>query len=172
VIDLVPARLSLNKILVPIDFSAESQKALVYAAQFAEQFGASLTLAHVVEPVVPPSELGYSPLGVPLMDVEVIRRDAQKRLIALVRSRLQPPLRATCEVRVGQPFWEISKLAKERKIDLIVIATHGHTGLKHFFLGSTTEKVVRHAPCPVLTVRLREREFVRRRKTSTPKTTP
>ena len=63
-------------------------------------------------------------------------------------------------VRAGQPYYEITTAAKELDVDLIVITTHGRTGLKHALLGSTAERVVRHAPCPVLTVREREHDFI------------
>ena len=73
-----------------------------------------------------------------------------------------PPenVRGQALVRLGQPHREITEAAKELHVDLIVLATHGYTGLKHAFLGSTAERVVRHAPCPVLTVREREHDFV------------
>jgi nucleotide-binding universal stress UspA family protein len=63
-------------------------------------------------------------------------------------------------VRIGSAWQEITEIARDRDIDLIIIGTHGYTGLKHLVLGSTAEKVVRHAPCPVLTVREKEHEFV------------
>jgi Universal stress protein family len=70
------------------------------------------------------------------------------------------------QVRIGRPFHEIVTLAEALHIDLIIVATHGHTGLKHVFLGSTAERVIRHAPCPVLVVREKEREFVSHREAS------
>jgi nucleotide-binding universal stress UspA family protein len=63
-------------------------------------------------------------------------------------------------VRLGHPYQEITDAARELKVDLIVISTHGYTGLKHVLLGSTAERIVRHAPCPVLTVREKEQDFV------------
>ena len=84
----------------------------------------------------------------------------RERLGTLVRDRVDPALVEALLVRDGAPFDEICKAAKEIESDLIVIATHGYTGLKHVFLGSTAERVVRHAPCPVLIVRERERDFV------------
>jgi len=166
-INLVPARLNLKKILVPIDFSEESYKALRYALRFAEQFGARLTLIHVVEPVVVPPELGYSALEMPMLNPAIMVKDARKKLAALIEKEARPPFAADSVVRRGSPFNEIAAVARETNADLIIIATHGYTGLKHLFLGSTAEKVVRHAPCPVLTVRSRQHDFVRRLKPPT-----
>jgi nucleotide-binding universal stress UspA family protein len=155
----VPARLKLKKILVPTDFSKFSSKALRYATEFATQFGASITLLHVVEPIAYPPESGYAPVEIEAVET-TWRKDAKRKLEELGRKVVQPPLTARAVVRFGSPYHEITALAKEEGVDLIILATHGYTGLKHVFLGSTAEKVVRHAPCPVLTVREREHEFV------------
>ena len=157
VIELVPALLKIKEILVPIDFSEPSLKALKYAVAFAEQFGAHVALLHVVEPVVVP-DFAYVPLA---MDNDRIAAGAKNKLEqmckkdGLGRRLVQKKL-----VRTGSPFREITDTARRLKADLIVIATHGYTGLAHALLGSTAERVVRHAPCPVLTVREKERQFV------------
>lgn len=147
----------LKKILVPIDFSDQSLKALRYAVPFAEQFGATLFLTHVVEPTGLVNDL-------PDVAIALAREnqpDAVKtRLTALADSEIEPLIPVKVEVRSGKPFDEIVTLAKTLDIDLIIIATRGNTGLKHIFLGSTAERVVRRAPCPVLVVREKEREFV------------
>ncbi len=148
--------LPLKQILVPVDFSEYSEKAVKYAAKFAEQFGANVTLLHVIQPVVYPADFGYPPTVVDTLD-ETVRQQIDERL-RLVAGRFS--LAARTLLRVGQPYLEITATAKELDIDLIIITTHGHTGLKHVLLGSTAERVVRHAPCPVLTLREREREFV------------
>lgn len=156
VIELVPAKLKLSSILVPIDFSSESKKALRYAVPFAEQFGAKLTLLHVVEPVATPDFVTF-PL---MMENDRIVAACRAKLATLVKQqKLDPKFVEKTLVRVGQPFHEISEAARTLKIDLIVISTHGYTGLKHALMGSTAERVVRHAPCPVLVVREREKEF-------------
>lgn len=149
--------LKLKRILVPLDFSDHSMKALHYAAAFAGQFGANLTLLHVVQPIAYPAEPGYSALEVPVVIEETLRKDAAAKLSAL-GGELQE-INVKSLVRTGQPYYEITTAARELGVDLIIIATHGYTGLKHAFLGSTAERVVRHAPCPVLTVREREHEF-------------
>lgn len=158
-IDLARLTIQLKSILVPVDFSPPSEKALHYALSFADQFGASLVLLYVVEPAIYPVELGYIPV-----DIETLYRTmdegARERLRALAEKHIPRNLRTQIEVRIGQPHREIASAAKELNVDLIIIATHGHTGLKHTFLGSTAERVVRHAPCPVLTVREREHDFV------------
>jgi nucleotide-binding universal stress UspA family protein len=146
----VPA-FQLKKILVPVDFSECSTKALQYAIPLAKQFDAELTLLHVVQPypAVPEMYPVSAESG----------RDADKELEVLQRTTCDAVASQTC-LRVGTPHLEIVRAAKELGADLIVISTHGHTGLAHVFLGSTAERVVRHAGCPVLVVREREHEFV------------
>jgi nucleotide-binding universal stress UspA family protein len=156
-IELVPAKLRLQTILVPVDFSRESMKALKYAIPFAEQFGAGLVLLNVVEPLAF-ADLSAFPLA---MENERVMALCRKKLESLARQRTVPPgmIRKTL-VRQGQAFQEIADAARTLRVDLIIISTHGYTGLKHVMLGSTAERVVRHAPCPVLVVRDRERDFV------------
>src|SRR5262245_28247096 len=157
VIELVPALLKIKEILVPVDFSEPSLKALKYALAFAEQFGAKLSLLHVLEPVVVPD---FASVPIP-MDNNRLATSAKARLEQLCKRRgLERRLVHKKLVRTGTPFREITDAARELKVDLIVIATHGYTGLAHAILGSTAERVVRHAPCPVLTVREKEHEFV------------
>jgi len=157
VIDLVPALMALKSILVPIDFSETSKKALRYALRFAEQFGGKLTLLNVVEPVATP-DFAYYPL---LVESDKVKKLAEARLESLCSQMSIPRgLLDQTLVRYGTPFAEICDAARTSKTDLIILTTHGHTGLKHVLLGSTAERVVRHAPCPVLTVREKEHEFV------------
>lgn len=159
VIHLVPATMRLKSILVPVDFSPSSQKALHYALSFAEQFGATITVLNVVEPAVYPTELGYIPVEIDALH-KTMNTSARERLVQLAKEQIPPRFRASTLVRIGRPYHEITEAARELNVDLIVIATHGYTGLKHVVLGSTAERVVRHAPCPVLTVREREHDFV------------
>lgn len=154
----VPASLQIKYILVPIDFSAPSKKALDYAVPFAEQFGAKLTLLHVVEPVATPDFANSFPL---MMENDKVRAACKAQLQSLVKEQaIDPKLVEKTLVRQGRAFHEIADAARTLKTDLIIISTHGYTGLKHALLGSTAERVVRHAPCPVLVVREREHEFV------------
>lgn len=137
-------------ILVPVDFSAASQRSLHYAGALADCFGAAMTVLHVVEPPLLP-EWGYTHL---------VRRD--DRLRALAESRLltfasersvSTPHGLRRVVRCGEPELQIFAAARELACDLIVIATHGYSVLPHCLLGNTAEQVVRRAPCPVWTVR-------------------
>lgn len=141
----------LKKILVPMDFSDCSKKALQYAIPLARQFGAELELVHVVEPYPSIPEMGP-------VEVETLQ-DARTTLEA-TRRTIGEGVRAHASLRSGAPYVEIVEAASELGTDLIIISTHGHKGLTRMLLGSTTEKVVRHAPCPVLIVRESEREFV------------
>ena len=150
--------MNLTSVLVPVDFSPHSQKAFHYALAFARQFSAKLFLLHVVEPVIYPSELGYIPIEMEALQQNVLA-SATERLRAMAAADLPPDLPSERLVRIGAPYLEITTAARELKVDLLVIATHGYTGLKHVLLGSTAERVVRHAPCPVLTVREREHDF-------------
>ena len=159
VIDLVPATIKLKTILVPVDFSPSARKALHYAVSFAEQFGATIPVLNVVEPAVYPTELGYIPVEIDTLH-KTMNTSAREKLAQVAKEQIPPRYRANALVRVGRPYHEITVAAKELNVDLIVIATHGYTGLKHVVLGSTAERVVRHAPCPVLTVREREHDFV------------
>jgi nucleotide-binding universal stress UspA family protein len=147
----VPLRI--KSILVPLDFSPPSSKALAYAVTFAGQFKARLTVLHVVEPVATPDFAASFPL---VMEDNKLMATAKNELERAVKAARIP--RGVVEkvlVRFGRSFHEIADAARTRKVDMIVIATHGYTGLKHALLGSTTERVVRHAPCPVLVVRQR-----------------
>jgi universal stress protein A len=150
--------LAIQSILVPLDFSESSEKALAYAAALASQFGARLTLLHVVEPAATPDFAKSFPL---LMDNDRITAVCKNRLERLTEElAIVPRIIEKRLVRYGRSFQEIAEAARTLKVDLIVISTHGYTGLKHAFLGSTTERVVRLAPCPVLVVRQREHDFV------------
>jgi len=153
------AQIKLQHILVPIDFSASSRKALRYAVSFAQQYRAKVTLVHVVEPPMYPTELGYVPVEIESLN-KSIQATAEEKIRSLAEEQLQTELIEKTLVRMGHPYQEITQVARELKVDLIVISTHGYTGLKHVLLGSTAERIVRHAPCPVLTVREREHDFV------------
>lgn len=151
----------LKKILVPTDFSEFSDKALNYAVAFAEQFGARLILLHVVEPAVYPENYMMVPQTFDDLNQNLINA-AKERLAKVVLERISQRFEAESEIRLGRPYTEIVDAAKSKNVDLIIIGTHGYTGLKHVVLGSTAERVVRYAPCPVLTVREAEHEFVAR----------
>lgn len=148
----------LKRILVPVDFSPLAKKALHYAFRLARQFKAQISLLHVVEPEPPPAFDGYitSP-HIPAWDSS---EDETKQLKALVADSARAGIvNVNSTIRYGLASHEIVDAAKQLDIDLIVIATHGYTGWRHFCIGSTAERVVRAAPCPVLVVREKERDF-------------
>src|SRR6516162_9835264 len=152
--------IDLHRILVPTDFSKYSHNALTYAAAFAEKFGAELYLLHVVQDLalfIPEAVSVAPPVAPPVEQMTAAAREALGRVVS---ENDMGRVKVRCEVREGTPFYEIIQFAKEAAIDLIIMGTHGHTGLAHVLLGSVTEKVVRKAPCPVLTVRDPEHEFV------------
>jgi universal stress protein A len=152
--ELVPAVLTLKNILVPTDFSEVSQKALEFAVPIAKQFGARITMVHVIEP------LQYSALTYVPMDQGFPIQHFEEELNALAKRMIEPELLKEVLVRAGPAFEEITNVARDCEADLIVITTHGRTGIRHVVMGSTAERTVRHAPCPVLVVRKREHEFV------------
>ena len=143
-----------KNILVPVDFSSASKKAFKYAFPFAEKFSAQLTLLHVLEPASSSNFAGIA--GAPAFS-ETAQLSAEKSLQALIGSTRNGSVgRTRITMRAGVPSHEIVELAKEADIDLIVIGALGYTGGKHFCIGSTAERVVRAAPCPVLVVREKE----------------
>jgi nucleotide-binding universal stress UspA family protein len=123
---------------------------LRYAIPLTQQFGATLDLVHVIEPTPFLSDMDNMPLA--MSDAEVAQRVAAE-LSSLARREVPAGVQVNPVVRHGKPYQEITEAAKERNADLVVIATHGRTGLQHTLLGSTAERVVRLAPCPVLVVR-------------------
>lgn len=146
--------MKLKRILVPIDFSPTSLKALEHAADLAAPSKAELLLLSVVEPLYPlmPDYDGVqsAALGRILDDH---REAARKGLERLERRCAKRRLRVRSLVGTGRPFEVIGQAAKRQRADLIVIATHGRTGFSHLLTGSVAERVVRTAPCPVLMVR-------------------
>lgn len=146
------ARFPPRRLLLPLDLSAHSFQALPTAEALARLTGATLHLLHVAEPLAYPTDLGYAPV----LSGEVesgLHQSARQRLEELVRDLQKRGVTAEARLRVGRPFLEIAEAARGLAADLVVVTTHGFTGLKHVLLGSTAERVVRHAPCPVWVVR-------------------
>jgi universal stress protein A len=148
----------LKKILVPIDFSEYSKKAVQYAVPFARQFNARMIFLHVL-PVRFTAGWAIDPVSYPMIE-EDSKNEIETRLTALVRETVPDEIPVEIEVGHGVPSVEIVNTAREMDVDVIVMSTHGHTGLIHAFIGSVAGNVVRCAPCPVLVVREHEREFV------------
>jgi nucleotide-binding universal stress UspA family protein len=137
---------------VPIDFSEHSKNALKYAIPFAQKFKASIDLIYVVEPTIYPADFSFGQIGFPNVEEELRTRGGNE-LKNLIKKEITGDVVSRKVVRTGKPFYEINQYALEENISLIIIATHGHTGMEHILFGSTAEKVVRKAPCPVLVVR-------------------
>ena len=140
----------LKQILVTTDFSDESKKALPYAAAFAKQFGGKITLLNVVEPS---SHFTGLESVVLFQSGDAAMGQVYEGLDQLAEKSFGGKDRVTTHARTGKPFREIIKAAGELKAGLLIMSTHGYTGLKHTLVGSTTERVVQHSPCPVLAVR-------------------
>jgi universal stress protein A len=144
-------------ILVTTDFSKDAEKGIRYAVPFASHFGAKLILLHVVEPITP-ADFATFPL---VMENEKFLAKCKRRLQKLAKRLLDPGEIDRTIVRYGAPFYEITEAARTLKADLVIIATRGSTGLKRVLLGSTAEKVVRHAPCPILVIRQKDKVLIR-----------
>lgn len=142
----------IKKILVPIDFSDYSKGALKYAVNFSKSFNAEMTLIYVVEPVIYPPDFSMGQIAIPSVNTEWDER-AKHELDKLAREEIPSGVTVKTLIKTGKPFIEIIETAGELDIDLIIISTHGRTGVEHILFGSTAEKVVRKAPCPVLTLR-------------------
>jgi universal stress protein A len=136
---------SVKRILVPVDFSKQSQAALDYAAQLSARFHATLAVLFVVEPLYYAGDLGLF-----LEEQRRFGREELSRVEARLRKRRLP---CRTLLQTGVPYRIIADEAERWKADLIVLATHGRTGLSHLLMGSVAEKVMRTAKCPVLTVR-------------------
>lgn len=146
--------MQIRSILLPTDFSECGNYALTYAASFARTFGASIICVHVIEPMVP--TVGYSGMTepLPLADISAQLEDsAERELPKLAEGEECAGLEIEEVIVHGEAASEIVRVAKDRQVDLIVLSSHGRTGLGRILFGSTAEAVVRHAPCPVLVVK-------------------
>ncbi|QDT31847.1 universal stress protein [Thalassoglobus polymorphus] len=151
---------NLKRILLATDFSECSEHALSYACGFAEVFDADLHLLTVFEPPAAAyAEFGIGYDGVESVEKELVA-EAARKLHTYPESTWRKKLNLTRSVRTGRPFVEIVRYAKEHDIDLIVMGTHGRGAIVQMFMGSTAERVVRKAPCPVMTIHPEDHEFV------------
>ncbi|HVZ65583.1 MAG TPA: universal stress protein [Lacunisphaera sp.] len=133
----------LRRLLVPLDFSGKSRQALRYAVPLAQKFSACIHLVHVLP----------TPLKAEQENLPARRQQAIKRLGQMSQQLLPPRLRSENAVLVGRPAAQILALAEDNNVDLIVLTTKARSGLKRALVGSTAEAIMRHAHCPVMTVR-------------------
>jgi len=152
--------IALRQILVATDFEEASDAALLYGREVARKFGATLHVLHVADAIFTKSLGPESAMLVPTLQSD-IEAAARARLAELVidSDGSDPPTKPVV-LTSSSPSFAIVDYARDNNIDLIVTGTHGHHGLKHVVLGSVAERVVRMAPCPVLTVHHPEHEFV------------
>jgi nucleotide-binding universal stress UspA family protein len=146
--------MDIRSILLPTDFSACGNYALSYAASLARTFGASIICVHVIEPMVP--TVGYSGMTEPLPIADIsdqLEDSAERELPKLAECEECAGLAVEELIVHGEAASEIVRVAQDRQVDLIVVSSHGRTGLGRMLFGSTAEAVVRHAPCPVLVVK-------------------
>lgn len=151
--------IKLNRILLPTDFSDYAGAATKYACAFAEQFAAELHLLHVLEVHLSATPAFGMGLVLPKY-IEVSRQAAEKAFQEMLDPKWTEKQKVVTALVQGPPFLEIIRYAREKEIDMIIMATHGRSGLAHVLMGSVAEKVVRKAPCPVLTVRPEGHQFV------------
>jgi universal stress protein A len=146
--------MAIRRVLVPVDFSGDSLNALAYARDLVKPFNAEVVLVHVIEPIyyaTPADMYMTSPNLASIIDEQ--QRLAAQQLERIAGNLEKKGHRVRTVLKTGSPAQVIIDTAQRTGSDLIVMATHGHTGLAHLFMGSVAEKVVRAAACPVLTVR-------------------
>ena len=144
--------LSFNVIVVPTDFSDHSLRALAYAIGLAEQYEAAIKILYVNEPALQVSDMAWVGVDERSLTKERVK-EARDQLDRIIQDQFPSNVEAEAEVRSGDAVDEITGYADAVNADLIVMATHGRTGLSHVLMGSTAEQVIRRASCPVLTLK-------------------
>lgn len=160
--------MKLTRILSPTDFSNFSGFAMEWAAYLAQVTGADLTLLHVVpeeegkiiQEILGDGAVAHFSVGTRENVVEERKRKVKEQFSSAIDDHIKRSIRVDDMVRVGVPFLEIIRVAKERDVDMIVMGTHGRTGLSHALIGSVAERVVHHAHCPVLTIKHPQYRFI------------
>lgn len=152
--------INIKRIVCPVDFSESSDHACRYAVALASGFGAELMLLHVVSPPIAALPGDHLVPDMMQADIEAIAEASRNRLTQQVGDMAEQGLNVQSKVLSGIPFLEIIRYSKEWNADLIIMGTHGRAGLQHLLIGSVAERVVRKAPCPVLTVKHPQHEFV------------
>lgn len=146
-------KITMKKVLVPTDFSETADLALFYGVSVAEQYGAQLHLLHVIADLGTIVGTTGEFTAVPVDVFAAIEKEQAAALEQLPRGAAREKLDVVRAIRHGTPYLEICKYAEQEKVDLVVMGTHGRTGLKHLLIGSVAERVVRASDIPVLTVR-------------------
>jgi nucleotide-binding universal stress UspA family protein len=149
--------MKIKNILVPTDFSAGCAHTMKYAIEIARSMGSTLHIIHVIEPIVFSSEMVMTKYGIDELPNE-LEIYAKKDLAKLTKALEEKEIRFTAKVLHGQAYEEILDYAEKHHMDMICIATHGHGNLENMLFGSTTEKVLRKAHCPVLAVRITDKK--------------
>ncbi len=146
-----------KKILCPVDFSQFTQDVVNYALDLAKKYGAELHIMHVVPNMTyfTPYESFLTPENLVAIEKN-IQDEVERNFTKLLKEDKVPTKRV---IKTGVPFVEIIDYARSESIDLIVMGTHGHTGLEHILIGNVAEKVVRKSPCPVMTIRPKGKQF-------------
>jgi len=150
-----------KRILWPTDFSALSLQGARYARGFREIFGAELHVIHVIPPPLAPGISITLPTEVPVAYTDTqLLETCRARLEEVIVGEFGSGAGIVRDAFFGHPWSAICKYAGQAGIDLVIVATHGRTGLRHVLIGSTAERIVQHAPCPVLVVKSPEKDFV------------
>lgn len=152
--------IQIKKVLFPTDLSEPAAEAQLYACALAEQFQAELHVVSVMQDVALMSPDPNIPWVIPASSLDEVRENLEAALTKVPDPAWAEGKTVHRVIRVGAPYIEIIKYAEEQEIDVIVVGTHGRSGLTHLLLGSTAEKIVRKAPCPVLTVHPKGHQFV------------
>jgi nucleotide-binding universal stress UspA family protein len=150
-----------KRILWPTDFSELSLKGGRYARGLSEHFGAELHIIHVIPPVMTPDFSVVLPANLPVSAAEPELIEACRQSLAkLIAEHFGGDRSIVYDAFLGNSWLGVCEYARREQIDLIVVATHGRTGLEHALIGSTAERIVQHAPCPVLTIKSSEKDFL------------
>ncbi len=150
-----------KRILWPTDFSPLSLHGARYARGLRDVFKSELHVIHVLPPPLTPDLAVALPPEVPVAysDQELVQA-CRDQLAALVPAQFGSAAGVVSAVLFGNPWWTICEYAREAEVDLLIVGTHGRTGLRHIVIGSTAERIVQHAPCPVLVVKNPAKDFV------------
>ena len=144
--------MSFKEVVVPTDFSEHSMRAVDYAVEIAQKFDSNLHVVYIIEPLLQVADVSWSSVDFEQLN-KAHKESAEKQIAKVIEESVPEGVQASSEILFGKPFVEIVKYARDQNADLIVMATHGRGAISHILMGSTAEKVVRKAPCPVLTVK-------------------